>query len=135
MGKQTRNPPLNYVEELVFSYREVLETSFSFDGVIGAFALTTNRLLIAIGLSIGVMCVRSMTITLVEHRTLREFRDLDHGTFYSIFALSVTMFLQSIIYLPELLTGGVRISSISLRFYHSIQQNTAVSKADRKEKF
>lgn len=49
-----------------FSYLEVFDASFSFDGVIGAFALTTNILLIAIGLGIGAMNVRSMTIMLIE---------------------------------------------------------------------
>ena len=53
-----------------FLYLEVLDASFSFDGVIGAFALTTNILLIAIGLGIGAMYVRSMTIMLVERKTL-----------------------------------------------------------------
>ena len=63
--------------------------TLSFDGVIGAFALTTNIILIAIGLGIGAMYVRSMTIMLVEKGTLQHFRYLEHGAFYSIFALSV----------------------------------------------
>jgi hypothetical protein len=49
-----------------FLYLEVLDASFSFDGVIGAFALTSNMFLIAIGLGIGAFYVRSMTIMLVE---------------------------------------------------------------------
>ena len=110
-----------------FLYLEVLDASFSFDGVIGAFALTTNILLIAIGLGIGAMYVRSMTIMLVERGTLAEFRYLEHGAFYSIFALSVIMFLQSILHVPELLTGGIGISFISLAFYQSIQHNKNVS--------
>ena len=65
-----------------FLYLEVLDASFSFDGVIGAFALTTNIVLIAIGLGVGAMYVRSMTILLVEKGTLQEFRYLEHGAFY-----------------------------------------------------
>ena len=38
-----------------FIYLEVLDASFSFDGVIGAFALTQNLFVIAIGLGIGAM--------------------------------------------------------------------------------
>ncbi|WP_270726025.1 DUF475 domain-containing protein [Shimia sp. Alg240-R146] len=106
-----------------FLYLEVLDASFSFDGVIGAFALTTNILLIAIGLGIGAMYVRSMTIMLVERGTLAEFRYLEHGAFYSIFALSIVMFLQSIVHVHELITGGIGMALIGLAFYASIRHN------------
>lgn len=106
-----------------FLYLEVLDASFSFDGVIGAFALTTNILLIAIGLGIGAMYVRSMTIMLVERGTLAEFRYLEHGAFYSIFALSVIMFLQSIVHVHELITGGIGMGLIGLAFCASILHN------------
>jgi hypothetical protein len=52
----------------------VLDASFSFDGVIGAFALSNNMVIIALGLSIGAMFVRSMTIMLVKRGTLAEYR-------------------------------------------------------------
>ena len=106
-----------------FLYLEVLDASFSFDGVIGAFALTTNILLIAIGLGIGAMYVRSMTIMLVEKGTLAEFRYLEHGAFYSIFALSVVMFLQSLFHVPELITGGIGMAVIGYAFVASIRFN------------
>ena len=106
-----------------FLYLEVLDASFSFDGVIGAFALTTNILLIAIGLGIGAMYVRSMTIMLVERGTLAEFRYLEHGAFYSIFALSVIMFLQSLFHVPELITGGIGMVLIGYAFFASIRYN------------
>lgn len=106
-----------------FLYLEVLDASFSFDGVIGAFALTTNILLIAIGLGIGAMYVRSMTIMLVERGSLAEFRYLEHGAFYSIFALSIVMFLQSLMHVHELITGGIGMILIALAFYASIIHN------------
>lgn len=106
-----------------FLYLEVLDASFSFDGVIGAFALTNNILLIAIGLGIGAMYVRSMTIMLVERGTLAEFRYLEHGAFYSIFALSVVMFLQSLIHVNEMITGGAGMTLIGLSFVASILHN------------
>ena len=106
-----------------FLYLEVLDASFSFDGVIGAFALTTNILLIAIGLGIGAMYVRSMTIMLVERGTLAEFRYLEHGAFYSIFALSVVMFLQSLVHVPELITGGVGMALNGFALFASVRQN------------
>lgn len=107
-----------------FLYLEVLDASFSFDGVIGAFALTTNILLIAIGLGIGAMYVRSMTIMLVEKGTLAEFRFLEHGAFYSIFALSFIMFFQSIIHVHELITGFIGMALIGCSFWASIRYNT-----------
>ncbi|MDW4500018.1 DUF475 domain-containing protein [Sulfitobacter sp. D35] len=106
-----------------FLYLEVLDASFSFDGVIGAFALTTNILLIAIGLGIGAMYVRSMTIMLVEKGTLQEFRYLEHGAFYSIFALSLVMFVQSLTHVPEILTGGLGVAFIGYAFVSSVRHN------------
>lgn len=106
-----------------FLYLEVLDASFSFDGVIGAFALTTNILLIAIGLGIGAMYVRSMTIMLVEKGTLQHFRYLEHGAFYSIFALSVIMFCQSLVHVHETITGCIGVGLIGLALYTSVRHN------------
>jgi hypothetical protein len=104
-----------------FLYLEVLDASFSFDGVIGAFALTTNIILIAIGLGIGAMYVRSMTIMLVEKGTLQEFRYLEHGAFYSIFALSIIMFAQSLVHVPEYITGGIGVALIGAALIASLR--------------
>ncbi|MBU2993039.1 DUF475 domain-containing protein [Octadecabacter sp. 1_MG-2023] len=106
-----------------FMYLEVLDASFSFDGVIGAFALTTNILLIAIGLGIGAMYVRSMTIMLVEKGTLKEFLYLEHGAFYSIFALSIIMFLQALCHVPEAITGSIGVALIGVSLFSSVRYN------------
>ena len=99
-----------------FLYLEVLDASFSFDGVIGAFALSQNLFVIAIGLGIGAMYVRSMTIMLVERGTLTQYRYLEHGAFYAIIALSVIMYAQSLVRIPEIITGlgGAALIGISL---------------------
>lgn len=104
-------------------YLEVLDASFSFDGVIGAFALTQNLFLIAIGLGIGAFYVRGMTIMLVEKGTLAEFRYLEHGAFYSILVLSVIMYTQSLLHVPELLTGLIGAVLIGLALWSSIRHN------------
>ncbi|MBD3677627.1 MAG: DUF475 domain-containing protein [Rhodobacteraceae bacterium] len=106
-----------------FLYLEVLDASFSFDGVIGAFALTKNLFLIAIGLGVGAMYVRSMTIMLVERETLAHFRYLEHGAFYSIFFLSLIMMAQSQVHVPEVLTGLVGAGLIGLAFWSSVREN------------
>ncbi len=104
-----------------FLYLEVLDASFSFDGVIGAFALTQNLFLIAIGLGIGAFYVRSMTIMLVERETLAEFRYLEHGAFYSILALSFIMFAQVLTPVPEYITGTLGAGLILLSLIASMR--------------
>jgi uncharacterized protein len=106
-----------------FLYLEVLDASFSFDGVIGAFALTQNLFLIAIGLGIGAMYVRSMTIMLVDRHTLVRFRFLEHGAFYSILMLSLIMFVQSLVHVPETVTGLLGAFIIGLSLVSSIRFN------------
>lgn len=103
-----------------FLYLEVLDASFSFDGVIGAFALTQNLFIIAIGLGVGAMYVRSMTIMLVERDTLSEFRYLEHGAFWSILILSILMFLQTLLHVSELITGLLGALFIGMSLISSI---------------
>ena len=106
-----------------FLYLEVLDASFSFDGVIGAFALTHNLFVIAIGLGIGAMYVRSMTIMLVEKGTLAAYRYLEHGAFYAIIALSVIMFIQPLVHIPEVVTGLGGATLIGISLWSSIRWN------------
>jgi hypothetical protein len=106
-----------------FLYLEVLDASFSFDGVIGAFALSNNLFIIAIGLGIGAMFVRSLTIMLVEQGTLTEYRYLEHGAFWAIIALGVIMFLKTIMHVPETVTGLIGAGFIGWAFWSSVQHN------------
>lgn len=105
----------------MFVYLEVLDASFSFDGVIGAFALTHNLFVIAIGLGVGAMFVRSLTIMLVEKETLGEFVYLEHGAFYAIGALALFMVLDLFIHIPEILTGFIGALLIGLSLFSSIK--------------
>lgn len=106
-----------------FLYLEVLDASFSFDGVIGAFALSQNLFVIAIGLGIGAMYVRSMTIMLVEKGTLTEYRFLEHGAFYAILVLSVIMYAQSLVNIPEVITGLGGAGLIGVSLWSSVRWN------------
>lgn len=106
-----------------FLYLEVLDASFSFDGVIGAFALSNNLFIIALGLGIGAMFVRSMTILLVEKQTLAEFRFLEHGAFWAILVLAAIMFAQARWHIPEVVTGFVGALLIGLALLSSIRWN------------
>ncbi len=108
-----------------FLYLEVLDASFSFDGVIGAFALTNNLIVIAIGLGIGAMFVRSMTIFLVRKGTMSEYRYLEHGAFYAIMALAVIMYINTFAHIPEVITGLIGATLIGLAFWSSVRWNRA----------
>ncbi|MEN3930185.1 DUF475 domain-containing protein [Microvirga sp. W0021] len=113
-----------------FLYLEVLDASFSFDGVIGAFALTQNLFIIAIGLGIGAMYVRSMTIMLVEKGTLVQYRYLEHGAFYAIVVLSVVMYFQTMFHIPEVITGLGGAVLIGISFWSSVRFNRPGSSAN-----
>ena len=104
-----------------FLYLNVLDASFSFDGVIGAFALTNNLFMIAIGLGIGAMFVRSLTIMLVEKGTLEAYRYLEHGAFYAVGALAFLMMLGTIVSVPEAVTGLIGAGFIGLSLWSSIR--------------
>jgi hypothetical protein len=106
-----------------FLYLEVLDASFSFDGVIGAFALSNNIFIIALGLGIGAMFVRSMTIMLVDKGTLAEYRFLEHGAFWAIIALAVIMLVSAIpgVHIPETITGLIGAILIGLSLWWSVR--------------
>jgi uncharacterized protein len=109
-----------------FVYLEVLDASFSFDGVIGAFAITNDIIIIMLGLAIGAMFVRSLTVYLVEKGTLDQFIYLEHGAHYAIGVLALIMFLGMRYHVPEIVTAllGVMLivaavaSSIAYRRRH-----------------
>ncbi|MEJ6009195.1 DUF475 domain-containing protein [Novosphingobium aquae] len=106
-----------------FLYLNVLDASFSFDGVIGAFALSNNMIIIALGLSIGAMFVRSMTIMLVQKGTLAEYRYLEHGAFWAIIALGGIMLASAKFHIPEAITGLIGAAMIGLSLWWSVRWN------------
>lgn len=105
-----------------FVYLEFLDASFSFDGVIGAFAITNDIVQIALGLGIGAMFVRSMTVALVHGGTLSQYRFLEPGAFYAILALSAIMLISTVgIETPEVVTGLVGAAFIGAAFWASVR--------------
>ena len=111
-----------------FLYLEVLDASFSFDGVIGAFAITNDVIIIMLGLAIGAMFVRSMTIFLVEKGTLDEFIYLEHGAHYAIGALAIIMLLSMRFHVPELVTGLIGIAFIGRALLASLKHRKQEAK-------
>ncbi|MCF7970231.1 MAG: DUF475 domain-containing protein [Methylococcaceae bacterium] len=104
-----------------FIYLEVLDASFSFDGVIGAFAITQDVVIIMLGLAMGAMFVRSLTVYLVRQGTLDEYIFLEHGAHYAIGVLAAIMLISMTVHVSEVITGLAGAILIALSVYSSIQ--------------
>lgn len=109
---------------MLFLYLEVIDASFSFDGVIGAFAITSDPIIIALGLGlIGAMFVRSLTVYLVREGTLDEFEYLDHGAHWAIGVLAAILLITIAVPINEVLTGLIGVVFIGAAFAGSIARN------------
>lgn len=106
-----------------FMYLELIDASFSLDGVLGAFAMSSDIVIITIGLTIGAMFVRSLTLMLVENKTLKSYCYLEHGAHWAIGVLAIIMFISTIINVPEVVTGLSGILFILAAFISSIKKN------------
>ncbi len=109
-----------------FLYLEVLDASFSFDGVIGAFAISKDVVIIMLGLAIGAMYVRSMTVYLVNKGTLDAFVYLEHGAHYAIGILAVIMLASVKFHVPEWITGLSGVVFIAASIWSSIRYRRAI---------
>lgn len=117
----------------LFMYLEVLDASFSFDGVIGAFAITSDPIIIALGLGlIGAMFVRSITIFLVRKGTLGDYIYLEHGAHWAIGALAVILLVSIGFHVDEIITGLIGVVFIGAAFISSIIRNKRVAKIPTK---
>ena len=110
-----------------FLYLELIDASFSLDGVVGAFALTKNILLIAVGLGIGALFVRSMTVHLMRRGVLARYRYLEHGAHYAIGILALIMLLSIKYQVPEFITGGAGLVVIAAALYQSHKESTSAA--------
>ena len=113
----------------MFMYLEVLDASFSFDGVIGAFAITQDIFIIMIGLGVGAIWIRSMTVYLVRKGTLDDYAYLEHGAMWAIGALATILILSIKVEVPEVITGLIGVAFIGAAFYASIRRNKRIEAA------
>ncbi|MEZ4632084.1 MAG: DUF475 domain-containing protein [Deinococcales bacterium] len=106
-----------------FIYLELLDASFSLDGVIGAFAITKDVVVIAAGLTIGAVFVRSLTLLLVKRGTLQQYLFLEHGAHYGIAALAIIMLLSMNheVHIPEVITGLIGLAFILASLWSSFR--------------
>lgn len=106
---------------LAFLYLQLLDANFSFDGVLGAFAITNKVLLIALGLGVGAFWVRSLTILMVRRGVLHSYRYLEHGAHYAILVLSVALLASIYVHVPDAVTGITGLGVIFSSFIASRQ--------------
>jgi len=108
-------------------YLELLDASFSLDGTIGAFAITSNLALIMVGLGLGALFIRSLTLMLSREKALDQLVYLEHGAHYAIGALGLLM-LAGIwlghqgVHLPEWVTGLIGVVLLALSLADSLRQ-------------
>ncbi|MFS7877179.1 MULTISPECIES: DUF475 domain-containing protein [Streptomyces] len=107
----------------LFLYLEVIDASFSFDGVIGAFAITNDIFEMALGLGIGAMYIRSLTVFLVRRGTLDDYVYLEHGAHYAIGALAVILLVTIKYEINEVITGLVGVVLIAASYWSSVRRN------------
>ena len=105
----------------LFLYLNILDSAFSLDGVVGAFALTNNLIIIVTGLGIGAYFVRSLTLYFVKQKTLTHLIYLEHGAHWAILGLSVAMLANLVVHVPEVITGLIGLCFVVLAYYSSVR--------------
>jgi hypothetical protein len=107
----------------LFVYVNLLDASFSFDGVLGAFAITQDPIVIMLGLGVGALYIRSLTVYLVRRGTLSRYVYLEHGAMWAIGALAVVLLISIKHATPEVVTGSIGLTFIAWAFASSLAHN------------
>jgi hypothetical protein len=106
----------------LFIYLNILDSAFSLDGVVGAFALSSNLWIIVIGLGIGAYFVRSLTLYFVQQKTLTQLVYLEHGAHWAILGLAIAMLANLVVHVPEVMTGFIGLCFVLLAYRSSMQE-------------
>lgn len=105
----------------LFVYLNVLDAAFSLDGVVGAFAITSQLPAIIVGLGVGAYFVRSFTVYMVREKTLDGLVYLEHGAHWAILGLAIAMFVGIFHEVPEFITGFVGLVFVGTAYFSSIR--------------
>ncbi len=99
-------------------FLEIIDTTFSIDGVLGAFAFTLSVPLILLGNGFGALLIRKLTIQNIEH--IKKYIYLKNGAMYSILVLGIIMILHSFgAYIPEYISPLATFLIIGFFFFKS----------------
>lgn len=116
----------------LFCYLELLDATFSFDSVMGAFSVTLDIALITIGLAIGAAYIRCLTVYVVRRGSLDEYRYLEHGAYYAIGMLAVLLLIQVWRDVPDVLTAGAGAATIIAAIASSVWVRKRQERAQRR---
>ncbi|RJQ34914.1 DUF475 domain-containing protein [Candidatus Parcubacteria bacterium] len=111
----------------LFVYLNILDSAFSLDGVVGAFAITSSLPIIVVGLGIGALFVRAFTIALVRARTLSTLVYLEHGAHWAIMGLALAMLFGIFVHVPEPFTGLIGLVFVALAYVSSRREMRKVN--------
>jgi uncharacterized protein len=101
-------------------YLEVIDATFSIDGVLGAFAFTLAVPLILIGNGVGAFVVREITVRNIDN--IQKYRFLKNGAMYSIFFLGIIMVLDSFgVVIPSWVSPIVTFGVVGFFLFKSIR--------------
>jgi hypothetical protein len=101
-------------------YLEVIDATFSIDGVIGAFAFTMSVPLILIGNGIGAFIVRELTLRNVDN--IKKYQYLKNGAMYSVFFLGIIMLLDSFGFrIPNWVSPVITFGVVGFFMYKSMK--------------
>ena len=104
-------------------YLEVIDATFSIDGVLGAFAFTLSVPLILIGNGVGALVVRQVTIGNIEN--IKKYCYLKNGAMYSILFLGIIMLFDGFgFHIPSWLSPAVTFAIVGYFFYKSKVENS-----------
>lgn len=106
---------------MLFVAIEFQDAAFSFDGVAGGLAITTDPRVLAAGLGIGALFVRSATKHLMETDKLAEFRFLGHGAYYAILVLAISQLISPFVHIEGegYIVGVISVALIGAATWHS----------------
>lgn len=126
-GRHARGSMVGVAALGLFVYLEVLDATFSFDGVVGAFAISTNVVVIAIGLGVGALVVREFTVLLVRSDALADLKYLEHGANYSVGLVALLLAVSLVYDVPSIVTGAVGAAVIVWSLVSSLAERRHTS--------
>ncbi len=107
-------------------YLEVIDATFSIDGVLGAFAFTMSVPLILVGNALGAIAVRQITVGNIDR--IKKYRFLKNGAMYSILCLGIIMLVDSFgFHIPEFVSPVITFSVVGLFYLKSVREADRVA--------
>jgi len=126
LSKNTKSSGISDISKIM--YLEVIDATFSIDGVLGAFAFTLSVPLILLGNGLGAVVVRQITVSNIE--TVKKYKYLKNGAMYSVLCLGIIMVADGFLkHVPQWISPVVTFVVIGFFLWKSVR---ALKKKSRK---